>query len=321
MKKVYILISLFSALAVSTSCDHITNPFPAAYNTDMDTTIYPGVWSDYLANELPDWTIPNDNPDRNAIIEDYTGHNCSNCPQAATIAHDLHVGNPNRVYVASIHSSSVGLSAFQELNIPAGYTINFTNENALDFGEYFGTTLAGSGFFGNPSGTVNRKIEGTEYFYAAGFWSTKVNEILALPLRVAIKAKVNYYPSTKGLFLHTEIENLDSGGLSDSDLGIFVFLIEDTLVGPQNVSSTYTPDYVHRDIMRGNISGFTWGRDVDDGDLVNGKYYLDYSYYVPDQLAPDGQATTYNADNMHLLVMVYDKVTHEVHQVIKKKIE
>lgn len=309
--------------SMTTSCDRIENPYPPAYNTELDTTLYPGLWDDYLLNEWPDFdAMANEDPNRNALIEDFTGHNCSNCPAAATVAHDLHEADPEHVFVASIHagSSASGITSFQEVNIPQGYTIDFTNSIGLEFGGFFGQTIANSGFFGNPAGTVSRRQEGIEYFYSFGFWGTKVSEVLAQPLQVAIKAKANYYDATKGLFLHTEIDVLDSG-LDHENLGTIVYLIEDSLVGPQNVSSTFTPDYVHRDIMRDNLSGLTWGRDITDGDLVNGKYQLNYSYVVPNQLAPQGQVGTHNAANMHLLIYVYDKTTYEIYQVIKKKLE
>ena len=59
-----------------------------------------------------------------------------------------------------------------------------------------------------------------------------------------------------------------------------------------------------------------FGRQLVANDLTNGKYYVNYSFVVPDQL--DG---TYNADNMHVLVYVYDMTTLEIYQVIKQKIQ
>lgn len=320
-KYIVIFIALFLGLATMPSCDHVDNPFPQGINTDLDTTLYPGNWSEYVANEWPDFSaMPDDNPNRNVIIEDFTGHRCAACPAAATVAHNLHEGNPNRVFTAAIHTgaSNNGVSTFQVLALP-DYTVDFMNQNGLDFGAFFSTTLAGAGFFGNPAGSVNRSALGTEYFYGSGIWSQKVNEVLSSPRRLQVKAKVNYYPETKGLFLHTEIQKEDAS-IAYSDLGIIVYLIEDSLIAPQDVAGTYTPDYVHRDVMRGEITGQTWGRDVIDGELIDNKYYLDYSYLVPNQLAPTGQTGSHNAGNMHLLINVYDKNTYEIIQVIKKKI-
>ena len=50
-----------------------------------------------------------------------------------------------------------------------------------------------------------------------------------------------------------------------------------------------------------------------NGALITGdKYYLNYSYRLPDQ---------YNPDNMHLLIYVYRNDTKEILQVIKQKIK
>ena len=93
-----------------------------------------------------------------------------------------------------------------------------------------------------------------------------------------------------------------------------------SLVGPQNVSNVYTPNYVHRDIFRGTVDGALWGRKLTADLMNNGKYYLDYSGVIPDQLVPQGAPSTgHNAENMHLVVYVYDKVTLEIYQVIEKK--
>ncbi len=305
-----------------TSCDRVEQAFPPAIK--LDTLLYTGAtgnqWQDYIDNEWPDFdTIVNSDPQTNALIEDFTGHNCASCPAAADVAHTIYEANPSRVFVAGIHSSNAGASSFQDVNEALGYTVDFTNSQGLWLGNYFGQTVQNSGFFGNPSGTVSRAKVFTDLFYASGFWSTKTNEVLALPLAVAIKAHVNYYDATKGFYLHTEIELLD-GSLEAENLGVVAYLIEDSLVGPQNVQNTYTPDYVHRDIMRGTLSGVPLGRDLTSGNESNGKYYLDYSYEVPDQLAPVGQTTTYNVGNMHLLIYVHDKTEHDILQVIKKKI-
>ena len=79
------LLFVFAALSIAFfACDKVDNPFPKAINTDLDSTIYPGNWSDYILNEWPDFTLlPDEDPYRNALIEDFTGHNCSACPASA----------------------------------------------------------------------------------------------------------------------------------------------------------------------------------------------------------------------------------------------
>ncbi|MEY4571752.1 MAG: hypothetical protein RLZ10_963, partial [Bacteroidota bacterium] len=42
------------------SCDHVDNPYPLQVNLELDTSLYPGNWSDYVANEWPQFS-PNTN--------------------------------------------------------------------------------------------------------------------------------------------------------------------------------------------------------------------------------------------------------------------
>ena len=81
------------------SCDHVDNPYPPQINIDLDTTLYPGLWSDYENNDWPSFD-ENTNVNRNVLVEDFTGHKCVFCPAAADLAHDLHMDNPTRVYTA-----------------------------------------------------------------------------------------------------------------------------------------------------------------------------------------------------------------------------
>jgi hypothetical protein len=253
------------------------------------------------------------------LIEDFTGHNCSSCPSAATIAHSLHEANHNRVFVASLHSGPTGITSFQAVNLTQGYSIDFTNPNVLELGNYFGTTLAGSGFFGNPAGSVNRINDAGEYFTGSGIWASKTAAQLTTSPKIAIKAKLNYYETPKhGFFLHTEVEKLDNA--LSNDLAMVVYVIEDSLIGQQNVNSVVTPNYVHRDIFRGTLDNQAWGQTLTSSMLTNGKYNLNYSYILPNQLAPQGQTSTHNAENMHVLIYVYDKTTWEIYQVIKQSI-
>lgn len=311
--KIFLSFLILTIVTVS-SCDKVENIYPEAVVTELDTTLYDGNWSDYLANEWPDFNAITASPLRNALIEDFTGHNCSNCPSAAVVAHSLHEGNPDRIFVASIHSSAVGMSNFQQ--VTAQYNVDFTNANGLELGTFFGS-IAGSGFAGNPSGTANRIKAGSAFFYPSAGWGPKSSEALASTLKVAIKSKLNYYPTTKGAFVHTEVEVLDNS--LTNELAMSIYLIQDSMVAPQNVSSTFTPDYVHRDIHLKNIDGQTFGRTLTPALLNNGKYYLNYSFVVPNELAPVGSTGAYNAENMHVLIYVYDKVTNEIYQVVKEK--
>ncbi len=290
------------------SCDHVDNPYPQQLNLELDTTLYPGNWSDYENNEWPTFS-QNTNTNRNILIEDFTGHLCVFCPAAADLAHQLHEANPSRVYIASIHAGPDGIGDFQIVS-PPDYPMDFTNPEGVEIGIYFGEN--DGGFGGNPRGTVNRVSNG-DIFQSPAQWSSMVNDQLtANNLKVNLQSELNYYESTKGAFLHVELDPIDAA--VTENLSIAVYLLEDSLVGDQKMSdNSHNSNYIHRDIHRGNLNDQAFGRQVTDDDLVNGKYYVNYSFTVPDQL--DG---VYNPENMHLLIYAFNKDTWEIYQVIKQ---
>ena len=80
--------------------------------------------------------------------------------------------------------------------------------------------------------------------------------------------------------------------------------------------NSHNSSYTHRDIHRGNLNNETFGRPITSEDLIDGKYYVNYSFFVPNQLDE-----VYNSSNMHLLIYAFDQSTWEIYQVIKQKIE
>ena len=293
------------------SCDHVENPYPPAVSIDLDTTLYPGLWSDYQNNEWPMFD-ENSNTERNVIIEDFTGHKCVFCPAAADLAHQLHMENPTRVFTAGIHAGPDGIGDFQSVS-PPDYPTDFTNPQGVEIGQYFGEN--DGGFPGNPRGTVNRFDNGT-IFQSPAQWTSMTNEIISSnDLKVNLQSQLNYYEVTKGAFLHVEADPLFED--VTENLAIMVYLLEDSLVGDQKMAdNSHNTSYVHRDIHRGNLNNETFGRPITSENLVNNKYLINYSFAVPDQL--DG---TYNPSNMHLLICVFNQTTWEIYQVIKQKIE
>jgi hypothetical protein len=308
MKKLFIFCAAAFFL-ILVSCDRVENAYPVQATLELDTTLYPGNWSDYQANEWPVFT-PNTNTYRNVLIEDFTGHKCVFCPAAADIAHAIYEANSSRVFIASIHAGPDGIGDFQTVSAPS-YPVDFTNPQGVEIGVYFG--LNDEGFPGNPRGPVNRINNSGVIFQSPGSWTSLTNGLLsANDLKVNIQSKLNYYDATKGAFLHTEIEKLDA---SLGELGVVVYLIEDSLVGDQKMAdNSHNENYIHRDIMRGCIDGRAFGRTLKTADMIDDKYYLNYSFVVPNQL--DGN---HNPDNMHVLIYVYDKSTFEIYQVIKQK--
>lgn len=305
---------LFGSLIISTlfflGCDKVEKPFPPGktFNTTLDTNLYPGNWQTYLDEEMPNFT-ENTNTNRNVMIEDFTGHTCNNCPPAATIAFNIEKANHDRVFVSTVHTGPTGKDGFQKVDLP-DYPTDWTNTNGTDIGIFFGA-IAGSAFQGNPRGTVNRALFNGQNTQAPSLWNSRTNAILTEnKLAVNIQADLNYFEATRGLFLHAEVDpKLEIA----NPIALVVSIIEDSIIGDQKMPDvSHNHEYVHRDIMRGCLDGRSFGQELTEAmKTPAGNYRLDYSYKLPDQ---------YNPVNMHLLLYVIDKVTHEVYQVIEKKL-
>ncbi len=297
MKK-HSLILILAAFTLL-SCDKVDKPFLPVVSTELNTSLYPGNWNAYPWPTFSE----NTNTNRNVLIEDFTGHKCVFCPNAAIVAKNIEDANAGRVFIASIHASPGGVGPFQSTD--AEYPNDLTNPIVINYGQTFEN---GYNFVGNPQGTVSRKEFGGVLFQQPGNWSNATSQILnENELKTNIQAKINYYPTTRGLFLHAEIDTLN---LASTDIAVVVYLIENSFISKQKFPAGVTEDdYDHHNIHRGNIDNLAFGRNLKASNLKsNGKYYLDYSYELP---------VAYDPTNCHLLVYTMNKSTYEIYQVIK----
>lgn len=308
------------ATVLFTSCDKVDNAYPpSTAPVGIDWSLYPdGDSAHYVAQGLwPEFTA-NTNTQRNVLIEDFTGHQCVNCPNATKNMEELIATNPSRIFGLGIHAGPTGLGGFQITD--EHYPTVLYCDAGLTLGLHFGNDYPGSAFIGNPVFCVNRTKANDQFVSNAGAAiANKTNACLASQLKVNLQAATNYFNSTRGLFLHVEVDKLDQS--ISSDLAVVVCVVEDSLVAPQIVPSNIEFDtdgtidgrntaYVHRDILRGMIDNRTYGKTLSVSDLgENGKYYVNYSYKLP---------TQYNPDNMKLVIYVYDKTTEEIYHVIEK---
>ena len=314
----YSLFICFSFFLVGTvSCDKVDNPYMPQY-VDIDTTLLDGLGIvDYKNTMWPNFE-QNTNSNRNVLVEDYTGHKCINCPDAAIALKDIENNNPNRVYGVGIHIGPDGNKSFQATS-GSLFAKDYTTEEGIEISN----TITDGGFIGNPSGTVSRKSFGGQIFQNYSSWASYTSTILSEnDLKVNLQSAVNYFENTRGIILHTEIDILSN---VEEDLAQVVYVVQDSTISPQSVPSSWNLpnntdlNYIHKDVHIGCIDGRGMGRQITegnkvdkDGNVLNGnKYYLNYSYRLPEQ---------YNPENIHLLIYVYSKSTYEIYQVIKQEI-
>lgn len=292
-----VILFTFSISIGLESCDKVSQA--RVIKTDLDTNLYPG---NFVYYEFPTFE-DNTNTFQNVLIEDFTGHFCSGCPNATTIAKSLEESNSGRVYSVAIHAGYQGVSSLQE--VTSDYPYDFTTPEGIEMAITYSNGELG--FLSNPTGAINRVIGPSgNMFTGPGTWADLVETQLAAELEVNLQAKSNYYPSTNGVFLHVESEFLAD---AEGNYNIVVYAVRNEIIAPQKNGVERIPDYKHHNVHVGNIFGEVWGRSVSSGFVQQGtKITTDFSYQLPNGVSND---------DMHFLVLVFNRETYEVKQVIK----
>lgn len=287
-------------------CDKVENPVPEN-SGQYDVSLYPGNYgSEYV---YPEFSSSN-NTVKNILIEDFTGHQCGNCPQAATIAKDIEASNQGRVFVASVHAGAGGYSNFQYFttlddNKYPKYNRDFTTESGLTY------AVDIQGMSGNPMGMINRVApQGTNNkWISTSEWQNRVNAIIqeSEAPKVNIQLEVNYFEETSSLFTHVYTESTTD---LEGDYSLILYAIAKEVVDWQTDYSMFPKDvefYKHYNVHMGNING-TWGSTIfsgsTDGETADRK---DFTYVIPE---------SYRGRAYAVIAFVTNNESGEIEQVV-----
>lgn len=189
--------------------------------------------------------------DRVVLLMDFTGWQCTNCPEAAKIASGLLDKYPEHLIVVSMHPEG---SRFTD---PGETGPDFASAEATAYLEAFG----GSTSIGLPTGIVDMTKYKGDYFVNHNDWPTAVMKRLQVETQYKIELKVteeNYSASVKCV-----------SGEFGKDLKLLLWLIEDSIVAPQESGGE---EYMHRHVFRKCLNG-QWGEQVDE-DPIEGEIEL-----------------------------------------------
>jgi hypothetical protein len=189
---------------------------------------------------------------KHALIEEFTGVNCGNCPAGHTIVANILVDNPGKAHVI----------AYSPTNS------NFTNptSGATDFRRSFADAFytssycsPGDGSRYMPSAFINRTI-GADGNILQGrtVWESMVNTALAETADLNVAVKSNYDATAQTLTIDVETFNLSA---ISNPYSVYVLLTEDDLTSDRQSGSSATASnpYVYKHTFRENISTGQWG--------------------------------------------------------------
>lgn len=286
MKKLFIV--LFSVLAAFSSCDIIEGPYDEAIVIDSVK-----------------------GPVRKVLIEDYTGHQCGNCPCAADSAVSLYNRYKGRVVIVATH-----IGFFARTNPSGKFSYDFKTQTGNELDAFFQIDNVGL-----PRGLVNRKVYDGNLIMNPTAWGSALYAILdqdgtpgvdtsAPP--IIIKIDQDYNAGTRTVTADIEIEYNEAG---NNNQNLVFYIVEDSIKNwqlyyPQcsPTGANYeTADYYHRHVLRGSVNG-TWGEQVSGSTNIPKGTKITKTYSKV--LDP-----SWNDKQIYLVAFVHDNVTKEVLQV------
>jgi len=276
MKKIVKIFSLFAVSAILiTACDIVEEP----YLKPVGGGSGPG----------PDEHV------RKVLLEDFTGHKCPNCPEAAIVAENLKAVYGDQLVVVAVHAGFYAMPS-----ATGDFTADYRTAAGNELNNYFG-------FVGYPSGLVNRsEYQGSKVLFKDS-WEGAVDVQAALPPLADIEITKQFNNDTRLLnctLTTTFLEDLD--GIYN----ICLLITESGIVSPQQSTSGIKHDYVHNHMLRGYLNG-TWGDMVGtNGQALSGvKQTNSYNFTVP---------AAWDVDHCEVVAFVYNTVTLEIVQAEEK---
>jgi len=249
-------------------------------------------------------SVSSDTNTRTVLLEDYTGHLCTNCAPAAKIANTLQETYEGRVFVIGVHAGSFAKPEASNPYLTADFRCATGNE-------WYGNST----FYidQNPKGMVNRRPYNGKMSFLSSTWNDAIAEALEQP-KVAVMSMRNTFDSEDST-LSTRINVKFLSGLSQK-VNLSACIIEDSIYGGQknSVAGDSVPlikRFLFMHILRGSING-TYGEQIAknpaSGTIVTKNYSFDFGgrSWVP--------------RHCYLVAFISDPDTYEVLHVIKSPV-
>ncbi len=199
----------------------------------------------------------NDSVVRNFLLEEFTGHQCPNCPVGSREAKLLKEFYGDRLVIISIHAgwfaNPMGSTFSYDFRTPEGNELN----------TFFGIEQ-------NPVGLVNRVEFENSLILGPSAWGSAMAVLkdsepdfkLALQLN---QSSGNYTLEAEA----TALSNLDQ------EYFLVAVVTEDGIIKPQKVNDPdypdgYIPDYEHNHVLRKGLTNI-WGDKLNEENLSSGQ--------------------------------------------------
>jgi len=188
------------------------------------------------------------------LLEEFTGHQCPNCPEGTELAKQLKNLYGDKFIIIAYH---------------AGWFARTSSSFTTDY-----TTLVGDNLNdafeiqANPSGLINRRanvIEGDELVLSSTQWSSATAIAIEEEPKLKLSISHTYNSSNQTLSVTVNATTLSEV----NPMLVNVFITENNVVSPQKTTSDdpnanedgVIIDYMHNNVFRASLNG-TWGTKI-----------------------------------------------------------
>jgi len=204
---------------------------------------------------------------RTVLLEEFTGHQCPNCPEGSQIAHQLAEHYGNRLVIVSVHAGWFASPA------PPLFEYNFRTSAGNDLHDYFGVAHY-------PVGMVSRKPFEGSMLMAPSAWAEAIERLIHTNADFELRLTSQYRETDRMLEVSADVAALSDSGCP---YRISVCLTESGIIKPQRTNNPDYPDgviadYEHNHVLRACING-TWGEPLNEGPILAGDR-LEHSYTI-----------------------------------------
>ena len=218
---------------------------------------------------------------QHVLLEDFTAHQCGNCPPAGALAEQIAEDNDGRVHLLAIHAGPLAAVS------SAPFDTDWTNTEANAYWDQLAAQV-------NPIGRINRR-GGPEEIASPNNWPALVEAELALTPDAHLQGAVIPDPTVSGdVHLHTHITFANA---VPGDVRLALLINENHLIAAQldyQSDPQVIEDFEHNHLLRGSLSGAD-GLVVASDPAAGSTVQLDYTLVWNDEWV---------LDNSHVLAVL-----------------
>ena len=254
--------------------------------------------------------------ERTVLIEKFTGHKCSNCPEASRTVDELKEFYGDNLISVAIHPGNLTEFTSTDDNYPYDFATDASDTIGIEMGATF-----------LPLGSVNRINGGiSNRCFTKNEWGIQINNLLydsnGLPLPKNIEMEINtsFNEKNKELTIQTNFTYKNS---IEKNHSICIFIMEDAIISPQIDGSEYVEDYEHNHIYRCAVNR-TYGESIEKFHFVDVEGQSDYqsthTIVFSEETNINWTDDWNNINNCYVVAYVYNNENLTIEHTIKHKI-